>query len=97
MRATHGDERRIAALNGNDCRSKIRHSSKRHALAAGRVILDREQLRRRDDNVLNAYRCRQCHAWHLGNSPRRLVRDAAAIAGATEMERRLAAALEPYL
>ncbi len=99
----HGDEARLAALNGNECRGKVRHPSKRHALSAGRATLRNGQSRVK--HVLNVYRCKHCGKWHLGNTHRALVArglvdDSARVvrtAPASSLELALADALRPHL
>jgi hypothetical protein len=91
----HGDEAWLAALHGNSCRGKVRHPSKRHAKAAGRATPSRYY-----GFVLNAYHCKVCGGWHLGNSLRHLITDPSAVAlpeAASPLERALADALRPYL
>ena len=96
MKKHHGDERLFAAMQSNECRAKVRHPSKRHALSAGRATLIDDRMSRkarRKGIVLSAYHCRICKAWHLGNSPRRYVTDDAAIVRAdrpTLLEQQLA-------
>lgn len=41
------------------CRGKMRHKSQRYAMA---------ELFRSDNASLEAYKCKLCHGWHLGNS-----------------------------
>lgn len=99
MKAHHGDEAWLAALNTNGCRGKVRHPSKAHALANGRQLAarGRDALTNRR-LALNAYKCPTCGRWHLGHFSRRALTDASAIVDtATPLERALAAALKPYL
>ncbi len=99
MIRNHGNEQDIAALQGDTaCRGKVPHPSKRHALAAGRATLAHPQ-RHRPGLVLNAYRCRRCGKWHLGNSPARFVESSHRVqaSDAPPLERELAAVLQPYL
>ncbi len=99
MRKHHGDERRIADLNGSACRGKTRYSSKAHAKAAGRLKRRDDAFVERDHFLLVAYKCRVCSCWHVGNSHRRhdVNRDAIIQREATPLERALAEALRPYL
>ena len=54
---------------GNHCRGKVGHSSKAHALSARRRFIEAGTVRNPD--TLQAYKCRSCGHWHLGNSRRR--------------------------
>lgn len=48
------------------CSGKERHPSKRTALGVARVLT--QQGRQRPGWVLQAYKCRHCGGWHIGNS-----------------------------
>jgi hypothetical protein len=53
------------------CRGKVRHSSKRLALAVMRKLIDSGKAI--FPGTLNAYKCR-CGHWHVGNDFRRIGR-----------------------
>ena len=44
------------------CRSKFRHTSRRQAVGAMRVL-----QRETKATTLNAYKCKTCRGWHVGN------------------------------
>ena len=108
MRKHHGNEQLLAELNSSGCRTKVRHPSKAHAMAAGRRTLtdptngDYERRSGIDQRrfVLTVYKCKVCGYWHCGHSHRRHQPEATSIVhavDATPLERALADALRPYL
>lgn len=52
-----------AGAFGNGCRGKVRHTSKKLALGQLRLILKRDP-----GACLNAYHCKVCKGWHVGNT-----------------------------
>lgn len=51
---------------GPGCRSKHRHTSKTHAESAIRRLITTGVAR--PGHSLNAYKCRSCKHWHIGNA-----------------------------
>jgi hypothetical protein len=54
---------------GDGCRGKVRHTSRGHAKGALRVLLRRSPDPR--GWPMSEYKCRECHKWHTGHTPRR--------------------------
>lgn len=50
------------------CRGKQRFTSKKHAVGWRRILIAK---RGANPQTLDAYRCKVCHGWHLGNSTHR--------------------------
>lgn len=59
------DEAYSAGNQSNACRGKKRHTSKKIALGAIRVMTQKGAP---FAHRLQAYRCRSCKHWHTGNS-----------------------------
>lgn len=100
MKAHHGNQATLAALNADGCRSKIRYSSKRRAMASGRQVLDRgHDTAKYASSCFNAYKCKTCGCWHLGHLHKRQITDASSVVhlSASVLEQQLADALRPYL
>lgn len=53
------------------CEGKLRHASRKIALGMKRVMA---QHRGANVERLNAYKCKHCGGWHLGNSRRKILR-----------------------
>ena len=66
------------------CLDKVRWPSKKHAISAGRRTLAKDGATMRPGFVLNAYSCKACGKWHLGNSRRKQVDDDSSIVPETE-------------